>query len=1188
VPSVGPDFTIVALPDTQFYTSSLNGGSPSIFISQTEWILGQREARNIVFVTQLGDCTQNGDTYESEWWNATNALYRLEDPARTLLPYGLPYGVAVGNHDSSPIGSATGTTTFYNRYFGTNHFAGRPYYGGNYDWNNDEHYELFTASGINFIIIHLEWDSAMTTTSPELDWADQLLRTFSDRQAIIVSHYLMNSGENGSFGTQGAAVYNRLKVNPNLFLMLCGHVNPNGEGKRTDVYNGRTVYTVLSDYQDRANGGNGWLRLMEFSPANNVIRVRTYSPTLNQYETDANSQFDLPYDMQGLLGAQFTTVAVNTAVPSGSSTTAALADLATSTEYEWYVTVSDGTETITSPTWRFRTTDVTAPAAPSGLAAAAQSSTEILLTWTDNANNETGFEVYQSTDGVNFSAIGTVAADATNVRITGLQAGTTYHYFVRAFNGTGYSADSEVASATTQPPPPPPSAPSALTATATTDTDITLAWTDNADNETGFRIERSTDGINFTELPTGVSANITVFSDSGLTPQTTYHYRVRAVNDGGSSDYSNVATATTHLPPPPAPTGFAATPGNYSVTLSWSPTPNARYYQVYRAETSGGPYFRVGEYQIFETTWTHAGLTPYVTGYYVVSAFGDGGESAYSEERSATPYALPAPPTGATITGVDMHALGLAWIDQANDETGFRIERSIDNANFLEITNLPADTTAFWDEGLADNTTYFYRIRAFNNDGASAPAEVSGTTLIDFPDTPTGLTATAGNAQVSLAWLPSARAASYIVWRATVSGGPYVAVAGEATETNYLDTTVVNGTTYFYVVSAQNAAGESAGSVEASATPLAPPAAPTGLAASAQSSTAIGLTWTDVSDNEAAFQIEQSLDGTTFALIGNVNANTTAAVITDLAVATTYFFRVRAVNAGGVSEYSAVASATTFDVPPSAPASLSVSGATSTSLDLGWSDTSGNETGFRIEQSTDGLNFSEVLVTGANITTATIGSLQPATTYYFRVRAFNAFGESAAVAASGTTLLNPPAAPTTLNASATNARVNVAWSAVATATSYNVKRALSATGPFALIATTTATSHADTTVANGTSYFYVVSAVNSGGEGPNSPVAGATPQASPNAPSNLRVSSVSSSRLDLSWTDNSSNETGFKIERASSSAGPFTQIATVGANVRTFSNTGLTPNTTYYYRVRAFHAVADSAFSNTSSGKTKR
>jgi hypothetical protein len=90
----------------------------------------------------------------------------------------------------------------------------------------------------------------------------------------------------------------------------------------------------------------------------------------------------------------------------------------------------------------------------------------------------------------------------------------------------------------------------------------------------------------------------------------------------------------------------------------------------------------------------------------------------------------------------------------------------------------------------------------------------------------------------------------------------------------------------------------------------------------------------------------------------------------------------------------------------------------------------------------------------------------------------------------------------------------------------------------------------------------------------------------PAPPGNLTATAISSSRINLSWTDNSANETGFKIERAAASSGPFSQIAIVGTNVKTYQNTGLQRNTRCYYRVRAYNAAGDSAYSNTASAIT--
>jgi hypothetical protein len=353
----GADFTIVGMPDTQYYTGELNGGTNAILLSQTNWITANRAARNIAYVATLGDCVEHGDNggNDIEWQHANAGYSLIENPGTTGLPEGLPYGITVGNHDQSPNGNPDGATTvFYNQYFGESRFLGRTYYGGHYGTNNDNWYNLFSASGMNFIVISMEYD-----TSPDaaiLSWADGLLTTYSDRRAIVLSHYLIGTGNPGAFGTQGQGIYDALKGHPNLFLMLCGHVP--GEGRRSDAFNGNTIYTALSDYQSRTNGGNGWLRIMEFSPSNNVIHVKTYSPWLDQFETDGDSQFDIPYTMSS--AQAFTNIGTVPAVTSGGTASIVWPGLAGGTPYEWYASITDGVSTVTGPTWSFTTQVITA------------------------------------------------------------------------------------------------------------------------------------------------------------------------------------------------------------------------------------------------------------------------------------------------------------------------------------------------------------------------------------------------------------------------------------------------------------------------------------------------------------------------------------------------------------------------------------------------------------------------------------------------------------------------------------------------------------------------------------------------------------------------------------------------------------------------------------------------------------
>jgi hypothetical protein len=183
------------------------------------------------------------------------------------------------------------------------------------------------------------------------------------------------------------------------------------------------------------------------------------------------------------------------------------------------------------------------------------------------------------------------------------------------------------------------------------------------------------------------------------------------------------------------------------------------------------------------------------------------------------------------------------------------------------------------------------------------------------PLAPASLTATAGNAKVTLSWPASAGALSYSVKRSVANGGPYSLIASGLASTGYVDNAVNNGTTYFYVVSASNAGGESSNSVQATALPTAPAAVPTtpgNLNATAVSKTQINLAWTD-SSYETSYLIERSTSSNRgFKQIASVGANVTSYASSGLKSRRTYYYRVRASNATGNSGYSNVASATSL------------------------------------------------------------------------------------------------------------------------------------------------------------------------------------------------------------------------------------------------------------------------------------
>jgi DNA-binding beta-propeller fold protein YncE len=180
----------------------------------------------------------------------------------------------------------------------------------------------------------------------------------------------------------------------------------------------------------------------------------------------------------------------------------------------------------------------TVPSAPSNLNATPSSKSQINLFWSDNSVDETGFKIERKTgSGGIYAQIWTTSANVTSYSDTGLKYSTTYYYRIRAYNEAGNSSYSNESSATTYDLSP-PLAPSDLTATAVSSSQIDLSWSDNSLNETGFVIERHFWFLGFEEIAT-VGANVTSYSDTGLSPSTYHDYRVYAFNDDGNSPTSN-------------------------------------------------------------------------------------------------------------------------------------------------------------------------------------------------------------------------------------------------------------------------------------------------------------------------------------------------------------------------------------------------------------------------------------------------------------------------------------------------------------------------------------------------------------------------------------------------------------------------------------------------------------------------
>lgn len=298
----GINFGIVIIPDTQYYS----GWYAETFEEQTHWACSCSRDANVIFASHLGDLVHNGSTDIHQWKVASSALFRLDS-------CGLPYGILPGNHDVKWV-NGTRDYSLFSETFPRERYLHKKWFGGAFPVDNAtgvrNNFELIEYEGEEFIFIHMEYllhlEQEIVTSIER--WINALLSQYSTRTAFLTTHYAGNSCNNNIHIMTRRLMYNHC----NLLFTFGGHIRGCGGENTISLINKceQTRFVLVSNYQIRERGGNGWLRYYRFrnfshsqhpsSPSSGpslkgTICAFTYSPQLGQFEEDEDSYFSFHF-----------------------------------------------------------------------------------------------------------------------------------------------------------------------------------------------------------------------------------------------------------------------------------------------------------------------------------------------------------------------------------------------------------------------------------------------------------------------------------------------------------------------------------------------------------------------------------------------------------------------------------------------------------------------------------------------------------------------------------------------------------------------------------------------------------------------------------------------------------------------------------------------------------------------------
>ena len=703
--------------------------------------------------------------------------------------------------------------------------------------------------------------------------------------------------------------------------------------------------------------------------------------------------------------------------------------------------------------------------------------------------------------------------------------------------------------------------PSPVTASVNPDGSVGLSWTYDP-NATDYIVQRSVwSGGPYTVLTS--LAQSPSFTDSGVSNATTYYYVVGASNITGVSKNSTEASVNISVTLPPQLSGLVALPGPEQATLSWNQIAQAATYSLYRGTQPGGPYLPVIT-GLSAPTYIDTAVSDNTSYYYVVAAENTAGLGPFSPEVSVVPKSTPSTPTGlsaySTTGGIQLVWSAPPYYNHFNVRRG--------STSGTENTIATVNGTSYVDNYVGG--TYYYVITATWGTHQSAPSNevvvVNGGNPI--------VTATPGNGLVNLSWAANG-ATNYQILRSTVPGGPYTVLNGAFVGIAYSDSTVTNGTNYYYVLR-PNFGGTVFGlqSAEVSATPGATPSAPTSLVVLNNGSNQPTLTWSAPTNfNHFTVWRASTLAGV-YSSVGTPATNT----YTDAAALSTIGFYKVTASWGSTT----TAATNTVSFRNSIPTGFTLTPA-STSIGLTWGAVAG-ASNYNVLRSTSAIGPYSVVSATAH-SPFTDSTVVAGTGYYYVVSSNFADGTTGQISAQLNGMAGASGVPSGLTVTGTaSSSVTLKWAKVTSATKYQVSKSSVSGGPYTAVGV--ATNQLNTTVSGlttGNVYYFVVSST-----------ANTIAPFTYSSNSSEVVAKVTSPAtglavvpgdglVNLSWNV-VTGVNSYTLERSTDSV-TFASVAT-GLTLLTYTDSTVTNGTNYYYRLLPVFTGYSSFYSAISASVT--